>query len=126
MSSTITVVDTSSVDHVVTATSIALTVSGGVAHYSHNGTDYTVDYLLAELESGDASIAISIAGTSLEMNNIRSTANAANASSHLSWSMVAGGVNVTITRPAAVGSQVEWSIGDGVPPVKLRVKIARK
>jgi hypothetical protein len=126
MSSTITVFDTYNRPHVITDTAISLSITSGVAHYDNGGTDMAVDYLLAELESGDASITAFVAGTSLEMNNIRGTANAANVTSHLSWATVAGGVNITITRPATTGQVMEWSIGDGVPPVKLRVKIARK
>ncbi len=130
MSSDITIYDTQSINHTITATSINIAVANNLAYYTHtDNVTYVVDYLRAEFENGDDTLTINASGTNIYINGIRASANGEDVDSMISWVTSGNPVTaiiVSITCPANAREEMEWSIGEGIPPVKLKVKIARK
>ena len=109
----------------VTGTSITLTLST-TNTLTYDSKD--VDHLEATLDS--TSLAVEIVGSGLTMNDIRATAGGSTSevTSVISWADRAAGpgVDVTFTSPGTSNQYMTWEIGDGVPPVKLKVKIVRR
>ncbi len=121
--------DTPTLIDTLTTDVIDLTFSStGIPRYLKNTTTYDIDHLTAELDS--SSLTVRSTTTGLTVNGIRATAgaNAQEVSSRLSWgtNTATGAFELVFSTPAVSQQELEWTIGDGVPPIKLTVKIIRK
>ncbi|HRI06694.1 MAG TPA: hypothetical protein PKW35_02695 [Nannocystaceae bacterium] len=85
----------------------------------------TIRLIEAELNSN--ALTVHALGNSLTMNNIRATASASDVSSLISWASnpTTPGLDITYETPTGTGNYMEWVVGEGIPPVKLTVKIVR-
>ncbi len=129
MTDTITVYDTSEsyVDTVSSDTIDIEILSTGAAQFTNGSGTFSVGYLDAELDSDELNVELT--GSSLTMNQIRATGNGSGVTSRLGWEYhpTSGSVDKLIFEtPENTDEEVTWTSGDGVPVVKLKVKIRRR
>lgn len=125
MSDIIRIFDRDEVE-VTTVASNSITLafdSNGLPSYGF-GSPILVGYILAQLTS--SGLTVTATGTSLVVNNIRATANGDGVTSMLGWTVSGSDLVLTFTTPGTRYQEMEWSIGDEVPPIKLTVKIVRQ
>ncbi len=125
MSNTITLSDDAGDFATLYSDTVQLTIGSNGTPYYIGASARAVTLVLASLDATPLTIVTT--GTTLTVNNIRATASAAGVTSHFSWTTNAtGALDLVYTTPATTGQSMEWTVGDEIPPIKLKVKIVRR
>ncbi len=120
--------------HTVTASTLTLTFDeDGAAWYEGATASTEVEFVLAYLDASQLELTMTPqAGVgALRVGDIDGTpsphTSGAPVTAGVSWTSGAGGVLAMIfTTPTVQYDQFDWTIGEGVPPVRLTVKIRRR
>lgn len=120
--------------HTVTTSTLSLTFDeGGAAWYEGATSSTEVEFVLAYLDASQLELTMmpqSGVGP-LRVGDIDGTpaphTSGAPVTAGVSWTSTTGdGLSVIFTTPTVQYDQFNWTLGEGVPPVRLTVKIRRR
>lgn len=120
--------------HTVTTSTLALTFDeDGAAWYEGATASVEVEFVLAYLDANQLELTLTpqtgvgaLRVADIDGSPVPNTAGAP-VSSGVSWTSTAGdGLAMLFTTPTVQYDQYNWTIGEGVPPVRLTVKIRRR